>query len=174
MDRMVDGRWSHIGEPAFDAALRQSLEESVQVAGSSGADVVLLTAPCFDSGEQSSGLPWPEDDPVRLARYNEMVRPIAAEHPATVRLVDFGALVCPGGKYTTTVDGVQLRDGDGVHIVPTPAAGQWLAAHLLPPVVQVGRTQMSGRSLAASPKSVSPTPTVSASGALSAAGTRGP
>ena len=61
------------------------------------------------------------------------MRQVAAEHPATVRVVDFGAMVCPGGKYTTTVDGVQLRDGDGVHIVPTPAAGHWLAAHLLPP-----------------------------------------
>ena len=81
-DRLIDGHWSHIGEPDFDAAVRQSLEQAVQVAGSSGADVALLTAPCFDSGEQPSGLPWPEDDPARLARYNELVRQVAAEHPA--------------------------------------------------------------------------------------------
>jgi len=178
MDRMIAGRWSHIGEPAFDAAVHRSLEEAVQAAGSSGADVVLLTAPCFNSGEQSSGLPWPEDDPVRLTRYNQLVHQVASEHPATVRVVDFGAMVCPGGNYTTTVDGVQLRDGDGVHIVPTPAAGNWLAAHLLPPVVQVGRAQMSGRSLVTSPTTAPPTSptkaTVSASGALSGSGTRGP
>ena len=177
MDRLIDGHWSHIGEPDFDAAVRQSLEQAVQVAGSSGADVALLTAPCFDSGEQPSGLPWPEDDPARLARYNELVRQVAAEHPATTQVVDFGAMVCPGGKYSTTVDGVQLRDGDGVHIVPTAGAGQWLAAHLLPPVIRIGRAQLAGRSLATSTTSAtsgSPKPTVSASGALSGSGTRGP
>ena len=83
-------------------------------------------------------------------------------------------MVCPGGTYTTTVDGVQLRDGDGVHIVPTPAAGNWLAAHLLPPVVQVGRAQMSGRSLATPRTTAPPKATVSASGALSGSGNRAP
>ena len=168
MDREIDGTWSHIGQPAFDALLTRSLEQAVQVAGSGGADVVLLTAPCFDSGEQPDGLPWPEDAPGRLARYNAILRRVAAEHPATVRVEDFGAMVCPGGQYSTTVDGVQLRDGDGVHIVPTPAAGQWLADHLLPEVVQVGRLQMAGRSLATptTPAVGTPAPTVSASGTL--------
>jgi len=176
MDRMVDGQWSHIGTPAFDAAVRQSLEQAVQVAGSDGADVVLLTSPCFNSGEQPNGLPWPEDDPARLARYNQLVRQVAAEHPTTTRVVDFGAMVCPGGTYSTSVGGVQLRDGDGVHIVPTAAAGQWLAAHLLPSVVQVGRAQQAGRSLVTTTPTTSgsPRPTVSASGTLSGSGTRGP
>jgi peptidoglycan/LPS O-acetylase OafA/YrhL len=168
MDREIDGRWTHIGEPAFDAVLERSLEQAVGVAASGGADVVLETAPCFDSGEQPDGQPWPEDSPVRLALYNAELRRVAAEHPATVRVEDFGAMVCPGGAYTTTVDGVQLRDGDGVHIVPTPAAGQWLADHLLPEVVQVGRLQMAGRSLAAptAPVTGAPAPTISASQAL--------
>ncbi len=177
MDRMLDGRWSHIGEPAFDAAVTQALEQAVQVAGSGGAYVELLTAPCFDSGEQPNGLPWPEDDPARLARYNQLVREVAAEHPATVRVLDFDSMVCPGGVYTTSIDGVQLRDGDGVHIVPTAAAGAWLAGHLLPAVVQAGRDQMAGRSLDVTPTPStpnSPRPTVSASGAVSDEGTRGP
>ena len=68
-----------------------------------------------------------------------MVRQVAAEHPATVQVDDFGALLCPGGKFTTSFDGIQIRDGDGVHIVPTAAAGQWLDARVLPDVVRVGR-----------------------------------
>ena len=176
MDRTVGGRWAHIGEPAFDALVRGSLEQAVRVGSSGGAYVVLLTAPCFNSGDQPNGTPWPEDDPVRLARYNQLVRQVAAEHPATVRVEDFGAMVCPGGVYTATRDGVQLRDGDGVHIVPTPAAGQWLAAHLLPGVVEVGRLQMAGRSLVTpvAPPAGSPRPSVSASGVVPAGGTRGP
>ena len=46
--------------------------------------------------------------------------------------------------------------------------GQWLADHLLPEVVQVGRLQMAGRSLATptTPAVGTPAPTVSASGTL--------
>jgi len=176
MDRWIGGRWAHIGEPAFDAALQRSLEQAVQVASAQGADVVFLTAPCFNSGEQPDGQAWPEDSATRLAIYNAMVRKVAAEHPATVRVEDFGAMVCPGGAFTTTVDGVLLRDGDGVHIVPTPAAGQWLAAQLLPQVVQVGRLQQAGRSLTVptTPTTGTPPATVSASPAPSASGARGP
>jgi hypothetical protein len=78
-----------------------------------------------------------------------MVRQVAAEYPATVQVDDFGAQLCPGGVYTTSFDGVQIRDGDGVHIVPTAAAGQWLDARVLPDVVRVGRLQMAGDQLSA-------------------------
>ncbi len=144
-DREIGGQWLHIGEPAFDTDLMRSLEEAVQVGTSSGALMVLMTSPCFDSGEQRNGEPWPEDAPQRLALYNQMVRQVAAEHPRNVQLEDFGAQLCPGGHFTTSFDGVQIRDGDGVHVVPTAAAGQWLDAHLLPDVVGVGRLQMAGR-----------------------------
>jgi len=174
MDRLIGGTWSHIGQPAFDLEVRRALEQAVRVASSGGAYVVLLTAPCFSSGEQPDGTSWPEDGAARLARYNQLLRQVAAEHPATVRVEDFGAMVCPGGVYSATRDGVQIRDGDGVHIVPTPAAGQWLAAHVLPGVLEVGRLQLAGRSLVEPTAPVAtPRPSVSASGAV-ASGTRGP
>jgi hypothetical protein len=157
MDRLIDGRWLHIGEPAFDADLKRSLEQAVAVGTSTGALMVLMTAPCFDSGEQPNGQPWPEDTAVRLAAYNQLVRQVAAEHPSTVQVDDFGGLLCPGGTYTTSFDGVQIRDGDGVHIVPTPAAGQWLDAQVLPEVIRVGRLQMAGRLL--TPVTTPPTTT---------------
>jgi hypothetical protein len=146
-DRLIGGRWLHIGDPAFDADLKASLEQAVQVATSTGALMVLMTSPCFDSGEQDNGQAWPEDSATRLAEYNTMVRQVAAEHPATVELDDFGALLCPGGTFTTSFDGIQIRDGDGVHIVPTAAAGQWLDARVLPTVIRVGRLQMAGQYL---------------------------
>ncbi len=146
-DRLINGHWLHIGEPAFDAILKSSLEQAVQVGTSTGALMVLMTSPCFASGEQNDGQPWPEDSATRLATYNSMVRQIAAEHPGTVQLDDFGALLCPGGAFTTSFDGIQVRDGDGVHIVPTAAAGQWLDAKVLPDVIRVGRLQMAGDQL---------------------------
>ena len=138
-DRLIGGQWLHIGDPEFDADLRASLEQAVDVATSTGALMVMMTSPCFDSGEQDNGQPWPEDSATRLAEYNAMVRQVAAQHPATVQLDDFGAQLCPGGNYTTSFDGIQIRDGDGVHIVPTAAAGQWLDARVLPDVVRLGR-----------------------------------
>ena len=172
-DRLIDGRWLHIGDPAFDADLHAALEQAVQVGTSTGSLMVLATAPCFDSGEQDNGQPWPEDSATRLDLYNSMVRQVAAEHPATVELYDLDSLLCPGGSFTTTLDGVQVRDGDGVHIVPTAAAGQWLDARLLPTVVRIGRLQMSGRQLITPATTPSTTrATAPTSTALAAAATR--
>jgi hypothetical protein len=161
-DRLIDGHWLHMGDPVFDAEVKASLEQAVQVGTSTGALMVLMTSPCFDSGEQDNGLPWPEDSAARLAEYNALVRQVAAEHPATVHLEDFNALLCPGGSFTSSFDGIQVRDGDGVHIVPTAAAGQWLDAQLLPDVIKIGRLQMSGGLLTSPATSTTPTsPTTS-------------
>jgi peptidoglycan/LPS O-acetylase OafA/YrhL len=166
MDRLIGGRWQHIGQPAFDADVRDSLEEAVRVGTSTGALMVLMTAPCFDSGEQPNGQPWPEDSPTRLADYNAIVRQVAAQHPTDVTVDDFDSLLCPGGQFTTTFDGVPVRDGDGVHILPSQAAGSWLSAHILPNLVRLGRLQMEGRDVlgaATGPTSVASSSTSSSS-----------
>ena len=144
MNRLIDGQWLHIGQSVFDTDVRNDLEQAVRIGTSTGALMVLMTTPCFDSGEQPNGQPWPEDSPVRLADYNAIVQQVAAQHPDTVSVDDFGSLLCPGGRFTTTFDGVPIRDGDGVHILPSQAAGQWLSAHVLPEIVGVGRRQMAG------------------------------
>ncbi len=148
-DRMIGGRWMHIGQPAYDAILKRSLELAVREATSTGALLMMLTAPCFSSGEQPNGQPWPEDSPARLARYNAILRQVAAEHPQSVEVVDFRSMLCPGGQFQTSIDGVQIRDADGVHIVPTTGAGQWLDAKLLPEAVRLGRLHQDGRTLTA-------------------------
>ena len=157
-DRLIDGHWLHIGDRAFDDALHASLEQAVQVATSTGALLVLMTSPCFDSGEQPDGQSWPEDSATRLAEYNAMVRQVAAGHPATVEVDNFGGLLCPGGRFATSFDGIQIRDGDGVHIVPTPAAGQWLDARVLPAVIRAGRLQMAGDTFTTGATSTRPVP----------------
>jgi peptidoglycan/LPS O-acetylase OafA/YrhL len=167
-DRLINGHWLHIGQPAFDAAVKQSLEQAVEVGTSTGALMVLMTSPCFAPIEQDNGQVWPEDTPARLNAYNDIVRQVAAEHPATVQLDDFEAQLCPGGVYQESFNGVQIRDGDGMHIVPTAAAGQWLDSRVLPEVIRVGRLQMAGRDL------VTTGPTTTDTGSsLSAAGVGG-
>ena len=83
--------------PPIAAYVRQQLQRAVDVASSRGAAVVLFTAPCYDSGEQFDGAPWPEDQPDRLHAYNALVRQVVEANPQTATLINLDGLVCPGG-----------------------------------------------------------------------------
>jgi hypothetical protein len=109
------GRWTSILAPGFAGYVRRQLQRAVDIASSGGARVVLFTAPCYDSGEQSDGAPWPEDQHDRLNAFNKVVREVAAANPNRASLVDLHAVVCPGGAFKTEIDGVIVRAPDGVH-----------------------------------------------------------
>ena len=94
-NRTYKGEWTSIENPTYATYVRHQLEYAVRLAGSGGAQVVLMTAPCFDSGEQPDGSPWPEDSRKRLSIYNGLVRQVAATSPHT-SLLDLNAMVCPG------------------------------------------------------------------------------
>ena len=83
-NRTYDGHWTNIENPTYAAYVQHQLRYAVQVAGSGGAAVVLMTAPCYDTGEQPDGQPWPEDSRTRLDIYNGIVRRVAAATPGTV------------------------------------------------------------------------------------------
>jgi peptidoglycan/LPS O-acetylase OafA/YrhL len=147
-DFLWSGHWTNILSPSFAAHVRADLELAVTTASSGGAHVVLMTAPCYDSGEQPNGEPWPDDAPARVDAYNRLVREVAAEHGSAVSLFDLGGLVCPGGHFRSVIDGTTVRSPDGVHFptfavfdpyVPSPDImptvrrfGDWMAPRLLP------------------------------------------
>ena len=81
MDRMLDGAWTHVGDPAFDAYLRSELELAIATAGAHGARVVLATEPYNRRGEQLDGSLYPEDEPERVTAWNALLRDVAADHP---------------------------------------------------------------------------------------------
>jgi hypothetical protein len=148
------GRWTDILDPAYAAYVRQQLQRAVDVASSRGAAVVLFTAPCYDSGEQFDGAPWPEDQPDRLHAYNALVRQVAEANPQTATLINLDGLVCPGGTFESQIDGVTVRAPDGVHFpysydpgspntpVDTLAQlsgfGAWIGVRLWPSIVAAG------------------------------------
>jgi hypothetical protein len=142
VDREYRGRWTNILQPAFAAYVKAQLEEASHLVTSTGSHMAFLTAPCTEEGEQSNGAPWPEDSAARLNAYNGLVRAVAAEHPQTDSVVDLHGAVCPEGKFSTTVDGVDMRRDDGVHF--TIAGGRALAPVLMPPIVAAGRAQQAG------------------------------
>ena len=116
MDRKVDGRWSRIGEPAFDRLVTDALGDAVDRFRRHGVAVVLATAPYYDSGEQADGDEWPQDDPTRVDRFNRLVRAVARETGSEV--LELNALLADAGRFTQRLDGVKVRWDDGVHITP--------------------------------------------------------
>jgi hypothetical protein len=136
-DHKIGGKWIHIGEPGFDRLEVNALETAVRVLGSRGARVVLPTAPYFDEPEQSNGQPWPEDNPARVDVYNRLLRQVAARFPSTAEVIPLGAHISPGGHYASVVDGVDVRDADGIHF--TLAGDRFLRSWLLPQLDGIGK-----------------------------------
>ena len=133
MDRVHDGRWMHLGDPDYDAYLVSELEAALPVLTAGGARVALCTAPYYhrDTPKPPNGA-WPEDDPARVNRENQLFRGFAARHPEAVSIVDLGGRLSPNGRFTRVVDGVTVRAQDGVHLAAD--IGRWSAPWLLPDI----------------------------------------
>ncbi len=129
VDRFWQGRWTHLGDPEYDRYVQGELEQAVATAARKGARVALATAAYCFRGERPDGGTWPEDEPMRVDRMNQLVRTVAARQPSLVTVVDVGAKTAKDGAYTRSLDGVQLRY-DGVHF--TRGGARWLAPWLLP------------------------------------------
>jgi hypothetical protein len=141
MNVVHNGKWVNILDRSYDEFLEGQLQKAVRIATSRGAHAVLFTAPCYNSGEQPDGTPWPADQPLRVEIYNRLIRLAAATDPAKVSVYDFNQLVCPNGKYTWEQGGVQVRTPDGIHF--TFAGSEYLARYILPELVAQGREQMA-------------------------------
>ncbi len=128
------GAWTNILHPAYAAYIEQMLQLAVKVATAGGAHMIIETSPCFDTGEQPDGRPWPSDAPARVDEYNRLVEAVGADHPRTVTVQHLHSLVCPGGHFETREDGVPIREDDGIHFTfaEQPNAGTVLAPQLLP------------------------------------------
>ncbi|TDY06145.1 peptidoglycan/LPS O-acetylase OafA/YrhL [Mycolicibacterium litorale] len=126
VDRINEGEWTHVGDPAYDAYLRGELDRALDILGSTGARVVVTTAPYNRRAEQADGSLYPEDDPDRADAWNDLLREAAATR-RNVTVLDLNEKLSPRGYYTNRVDGIQMRS-DGVH--PTPEAVEWLTPWL--------------------------------------------
>jgi peptidoglycan/LPS O-acetylase OafA/YrhL len=114
MDRLHDGQWMHLGDAAYDAYVDAQLDRAITLMSAGGARVALLTAPYYKRGERPDGGRFPEDDPARVDRFNEILRAVAARHDG-VRVIDLHTALAPEGKFTKRINGTLVRY-DGVHI----------------------------------------------------------
>ncbi|HEX9504880.1 MAG TPA: SGNH hydrolase domain-containing protein, partial [Acidimicrobiia bacterium] len=131
-DRVVDGRQLSFATPEFDRWYSQNLDGLIAELSTTGARVALLTAPCNHRPDTVTGEVLPENDGNRIDHLNQLYREAARRHPDTAALVDLHGLLCPGGEFLTSRDGVSLRLDDGVHFSTDGAAliGRWLLPRL--------------------------------------------
>jgi peptidoglycan/LPS O-acetylase OafA/YrhL len=115
VNRNVNGKVVHIGQPGYDNLLKAQFEKAVQVLGSAGGKVALATAPCYLRPERPDGTYWPQDDCRRVQDFNKIVWAVAAEHPLNVVVLDLYQFFSPDGKWHLDIGGHQVRDSDGIH-----------------------------------------------------------
>lgn len=122
VDRVNEGRWTHIGEPTFDSYLNAELQRALDILSSNGIRVVIATVPYSRGGEKPDGRLYPEDQPDRVNQWNTMLRN-TINRRSNVEILDLNKKLCPDGIYTTKVDGIPVRS-DGVHL--TAEGVRWL------------------------------------------------
>jgi hypothetical protein len=136
-DHLLDGHWVHIGEPSWNQHLTADLQSAIAILHSFGAKVVLFTMPYVDpTDRQPDGLPWSENTPSRVRAYDALLRQVAATHPGVVSVLDLNKMLSPGGAYTASVSGVDVRSSDGIHV--SVDGGELLQRQILPAVDRIG------------------------------------
>jgi len=136
-DRIVDGAWTRIGEPAWDRLYASELSSAIRILSSRGAHVVVFTLPyVMQTTDAPDGTPWDINQPVRTNQYNALVRRTVGEFPRVASVVDLNHLLDPNGVYTNFVDGVPVRDDDQEHI--SLYGGMLMRPSILPALVQLG------------------------------------
>ena len=113
---------------------------------STGATVVLLTAPYYHQIEQADGNPWPEDDPARVNRYNSVLRQVAASSGGSVVVLDLGGRIDPGGRYRQFIGDTNVRFADGIHV--TQAGAKLIAPWILKEVTALGQAARAAHPVA--------------------------
>jgi peptidoglycan/LPS O-acetylase OafA/YrhL len=130
-DRLLEGddEWRSIGDPVYDQYLRREISTAIDVLQGQGATVVLVTHPTVRSG-LTEGLAgsFPENQPDRVRRLNELIEEVSATRPRSV-VLDLRAHM--GARPEGELD-LQERP-DGIHWTPASsrAMAEWLGPNLL-------------------------------------------
>jgi len=121
------------GDSEFDQHYRQAMNDSLETLSATGAEIIVLTTPCFEplAGEKV-GPQYNIERVQRIAQLQrESVETFNTSDPAApASIVDLQSITCDNG-FTQTRDGVAWRP-DGVHfsIEGSQVAARWLLASL--------------------------------------------
>jgi len=134
-ERRVPGRAEPVtlGDPAFDRWITDQYATAARVLSSRGARVVWLTTPCF---RKPFGRQLGIFDPFRPEHLRRAVLPaVRSRSRAVVQVIDLHAKVCPGGRFTNSLEGIEPFRPDGIHF--SPRGGRWVGEWLGPELVRI-------------------------------------
>ena len=139
-NRLINGHWYTVGQAPWDDLITSLMEKAIKLDSADGAKVALLTLPyVLQTTDAPDGKPWDVNQPSRTDAWNADVRRAAAAFPGTATVIDLNKMIDPGGRYTSYIDGIRVRDVDNEHF--SPAGGLYLRPRLLPDFVTLGRAR---------------------------------
>jgi peptidoglycan/LPS O-acetylase OafA/YrhL len=127
-DLKIRGQWVTIDDASMRQRVTNSLATIATASVAQHAALVFMTTPCSWDGEMANGVQWDENSPARLRRYNQLIRADAKLFHA--HLFNLGHLACPTGHLQYFIDGVMVRQADGIHFATD--SGAFLAPRLFP------------------------------------------
>jgi peptidoglycan/LPS O-acetylase OafA/YrhL len=128
-----DDQWRAPGDPILDGYLRKELLSASDILLSDGAMVIWLTHPDIEQRELGGKVPekpFPESNPARMDRLNELIQELEKLRPGRLKVVDLAKHMrdLPGGELDPTYR------PDGTHFTLAGAlriSGNWLGAEIL-------------------------------------------
>ena len=143
-DHLDNGTVVSIGQPAWDEHLTQEINQAVSIFSEHGAKVVLFTMPFIDPPQTApDGAIYPENDPVRVSEFNQILTSVAKRRSKVVTVIDLNKVLDPHGNFQSVIDGVTVRWADGIHI--SKPGGEWLQPAILPTVARLGLADRASR-----------------------------
>jgi SGNH domain (fused to AT3 domains) len=120
-----------LGDPELDRFLTSELDRALSVLESTGARVVVLTAPYFEPPDLANRVDRYQSlfERHRVDHWNELLRSVAQGHPDSVTVVDLHAYLNPNGEFVNTIAGVDPIRSDGIHFSAQGAdvVARWLS-----------------------------------------------
>ena len=98
MDRYRDGRWQHIGQPAYDAYLAHQLDLLIKVTLGEGRQGRPADHAVPLGGREPQRRALAGDRPPAARPLQQLLQQAADRHPKVAGVVDLKAIVCPGGR----------------------------------------------------------------------------
>ena len=138
-DRRVNGQVMRWGTPELDQFLTSELDHALGVLTSTGARVVLLTAPYYEPPDLASRVDRSQSlyEKPRVDHWNDLLRSVAQAHQDSVSVVDLHAYLDPNGASVDSIAGVDDIRYDGIHF--TPQGADVVARWLSPKIVGIAR-----------------------------------
>ena len=112
VDRDLGGRRVEIGTQAGRVVLGEEVQRAAALLTANGARLIILTVPTPVSGSAAvlPGL----DEAARVRQLNDLYRRSGPTRDGRVSVFDLSTIVCPGGRCSAHVGGIELRP-DGSH-----------------------------------------------------------